>query len=90
MRTARRLILIKCIIVEQPMVHMLFLGKETKMRKDAADKGKRAVLSQSITNNNDTVRTASGQEKTQRWLQDALEDDEVREALKSLHSDKTG
>ena len=56
------------------------------MSKDMADKRNGAVESQSVTATTGNPQVAGATAEAQRRLQDALEDDEVREALKRLHA----
>jgi len=56
------------------------------MSKETADKRNRAVVKQASTGTKDNVQSAS-RDARKRML-DALEDDDVREALKSPHSNK--
>jgi len=55
------------------------------MSRDMADKRENVVTSQPRTATKDSVQTTRKQREAVRWVQDALEDDEVREALKGLH-----
>lgn len=55
------------------------------MIRDTADKRENVVASQPRTTTKDAVQTTSKQK-----VADALEDDEVREALKRLHARDTG
>ena len=50
------------------------------------DKQQRVVTSQPTETARDALRTKSKQTVEEHWVQDALEDDEVREALKCLHA----
>ena len=54
------------------------------MSKDMTDRQQNAVALQPTTN--DTARRTSNQTAEERRVQDALEDDEAREALKLLHA----
>ncbi|HTO62787.1 MAG TPA: hypothetical protein VMM15_16180 [Bradyrhizobium sp.] len=56
------------------------------MSKDTADKRNRAVESQRATAAKGSVPAAGEAAEAQRRLRDALEDDDVREALKRLHA----
>ena len=56
------------------------------MSKDMTDQQQRVVTSQPTTTARDALRTESKQTAKEHWVQDALEDDEVREALKCLHA----
>jgi len=56
------------------------------MSKDMADKRNGAVESQRVTAAKGKPQVAGETAEAQRRLQDALEDDEVREALKRLHA----
>ena len=51
-----------------------------------ADEQKKAVPSQPGTTAKSIPLTKSRPIETERWVQDALEDDDVREALKRLHT----
>ncbi|MGE5156891.1 MAG: hypothetical protein ACM3OF_01975 [Gemmatimonas sp.] len=50
------------------------------------DKQQNAVASKPAATGKTTLHHKRGQVEDQRWVQDALEDDDVREALKALHS----
>ena len=50
------------------------------------DQQQRVVTSQPTATARDALRTESKQTAKEHWVQDALEDDEVREALKCLHA----
>jgi hypothetical protein len=54
--------------------------------KEMADKQEKVVAPQPTTTAKDSLRCDSKPAAGERRLQDALEDDEVREALKDLHS----
>jgi hypothetical protein len=58
------------------------------MSKDMADKRNGAVEAQRVAATTGNPQVAGETAEAQRRLQDALEDDEVREALKSLHADR--
>jgi hypothetical protein len=54
------------------------------MSKDMTDERQTLVTSQTKTR--DPLRTKSKQTAEERWVQDALEDDDVRECMKLLHT----
>ena len=62
--------------------------QDANMSRDKLDKENRAVVSQPPATTEESVGNVSGHDEMQRRLRDALEDDEVREALKRLHSAK--
>jgi hypothetical protein len=80
------LILVKTQRLQRAHVLCVFPLEETKMNRDIADKRNRAVESQRVTATKGNVQVADKTAEVQRRLQDALEDDEVREALKRLHA----
>lgn len=51
-----------------------------------ADKQQTAITPQPATSAKEVLRSEHKQAEDERWVQDALEDDDVREALKVLHS----
>jgi len=64
--------------------HLRWCEKVARMSKDMTDKQQNAVALQPMTNS--TLRTKRNQTAEERQVQDALEDDEVQEALKRLHA----
>jgi hypothetical protein len=56
------------------------------MSKDMTDQQQRVATSQPTATARDALRTKSKQTAEERWVQDALEDDDVRECLKLLHT----
>jgi hypothetical protein len=67
-----------------------FSAAEAKMSKNVADKRNRAVESQRVTATNGDRQAAGATAEAQRRLEDALEDDEVREALKRHAGQQNG
>lgn len=55
------------------------------MSKEMADKQQNADASKPATTKK-TIPQPDRQAEEERWLQNALEDDDVREALKAFHS----
>jgi hypothetical protein len=62
------------------------IAKDAKMSRDMADKRENVINSQPRITTKNSVQATSKQREVERSAQDALEDDEVREALKSLHA----
>jgi hypothetical protein len=56
------------------------------MSKDMTDQQQRVATSQPTATARDALRTKSKQTAEERWVQDALEHDDVRECLKLLHA----
>ena len=61
-------------------------GLQSPVSKQMADKQEKVVTPQPTTTEKDILRSDSKPAGGERRFQDALEDDEVREALKDLHS----
>jgi hypothetical protein len=59
------------------------------MSKDMADKQHNAGSLRPVVNAEDSPRENSKATGRERWVQDALEDDEVREILKRLHASQS-
>ena len=62
------------------------IAEDAKVSRDMADKRENVDTSQARTTTKDSVRTTRKQREAERSVQDALEDDEVREALKGLQA----